>query len=30
LKSVDLPTLGSPTMPHLKPMMVWSYREVRI
>jgi hypothetical protein len=22
LKSVDLPTLGKPTMPHLKPMLL--------
>ena len=30
LKSVDLPTLGKPTMPHLKPMVLQSYRDVRI
>jgi hypothetical protein len=26
LKSVDLPTLGSPTMPHLKPMSIFPER----
>jgi len=25
LKSVDLPTLGKPTIPHLKPMMFTYY-----
>jgi hypothetical protein len=27
LKSVDLPTLGSPTMPHLKPIIIL-YEEI--
>jgi hypothetical protein len=30
LNNVDLPTLGSPTIPHLKPMEEESYRKARI